>query len=188
MAEAELAVRHEAKVGDAAVQARTGRTWAEWFAILDAAGARALNHRQIVALVGEHHPDDGWWQQMVTVTYEQARGLRAKHEKPEGFQISRSKTVSVPLSTLYAAWADPVLRNRWLGDEPIVVRTCAPDKSFRALWSDGRTTIAVLFYAKGAGRGQLALQHSKLASAEDAAAMQAAWGERLDRLKTLLEA
>jgi len=32
---------HVPRLSDAAVQAKTGKTWQEWFAVLDAAGARA---------------------------------------------------------------------------------------------------------------------------------------------------
>jgi len=191
VAETQAAERRENGVSDAAVRARTGKGWDEWLAALDADGARNLGHKEIVELVGRHLPaEDGWWQQMVTVGYEQARGLRAKHQKPEGFQISRSKTVAVPISRLYAAFAEPSIQVVWLGQdvaEAITPRTCHVDKSARLLWTDGRTIVDALFYEKGEGRSQVALQHSKLASADEAAAMKAYWGERLDALKALLE-
>ena len=37
-----MAMRKEAGISDEAVRAKTGRTWGEWFAILDGAGARKL--------------------------------------------------------------------------------------------------------------------------------------------------
>src|SRR5688500_291329 len=173
MAETQAVERRENGVGDAAVRARTGKGWDEWLEILDADGARDLGHREIVDLVGRHLPaEDGWWQQMVTVGYEQARGLRAKRQKPEGFQISRSKTVAVPIARLYAAFIEPASQAEWLGQDVvamIVPRTCHLDKSARLLWTDGRTTVDALFYEKGAGKSQVALQHSKLANADEAA-------------------
>ena len=42
---------------------------------------------------------------MVTVGYEQARGLRKKHQRPEGFQVSASRTVAVPIAVAFAAIA-----------------------------------------------------------------------------------
>ena len=184
--------RRKNGVGDAAVRARTGKGWDEWLAVLDADGARNLSHKEIVELVGRHLPaEDGWWQQMVTVGYEQARGLRAKHQKPEGFQISRSKTVAAPIARLYAAFTDPSSQAAWLGQDVVAAitpRTCNLDKSARLLWTDGQTTVDALFYEKGAGKSQIALQHSRLGSADEAAAMKAYWGERLDALKSLLEA
>ncbi|HET6763917.1 MAG TPA: DUF1801 domain-containing protein, partial [Longimicrobiaceae bacterium] len=38
-------------VGDDAVRAATGRTWAEWFAVLDRAGAAEKAHPEIVAIL-----------------------------------------------------------------------------------------------------------------------------------------
>lgn len=38
-----------AGMSDAAVEARTDKNWKQWFSILDAAGAKKMNHREIVA-------------------------------------------------------------------------------------------------------------------------------------------
>ena len=76
-------------MSDEAVKAKTGKTWKEWFAILDKAGARKMTHKEIVQVLNSEHGVGPWWQQMVTVTYEHERGLRDRHEKPEGYQISR---------------------------------------------------------------------------------------------------
>jgi hypothetical protein len=65
---------HVPRLSDAAVQAKTGKTWQEWFAVLDAAGARAMDHQSIAAYSYQQLRLPGWWAQMVTVAYEQARG------------------------------------------------------------------------------------------------------------------
>ncbi|MDP2935088.1 MAG: DUF4287 domain-containing protein [Dehalococcoidia bacterium] len=95
--------RRSVDIGDTAVKASTGKTWAEWFAILDGAGATRMSHKEIVTYLGEHHQVPEWWQQMVTVTYEQSRGLREKHETPGGFQVSVTKTIAVPVDKLRSA-------------------------------------------------------------------------------------
>src|SRR4029077_18877139 len=131
-----------------AVRARTGKTWDQWFAIFDAAGAAKMNHKPIVAFLTERHPEvGGWWQQMVTVGYEKERGLRQDYQKPDGYEISRSKTVAVPIAELFAAWQDDKRRSRWL-KETIVVRKATPAKSMRITWKDGNTSVIVNFYAK----------------------------------------
>ena len=62
-------------VSSEAVVKATGKSWAEWLQILDRAEAREMNHRQIVALLGEESRlSSGWWQQTIAVGYEQARG------------------------------------------------------------------------------------------------------------------
>jgi len=114
-------------MSDEAVQAKT---WAQWFKILDAAGAKKLTHKEIVAVTKKH--DAGpWWQQMVTVTYEQARGIREKYEKPGGYEISASKTIAVSAEVIYDAWNNPKLRSTWLPEKPITIRTATPGKSMR---------------------------------------------------------
>ncbi len=102
------------RVSDAAVQAKTGKTWAEWFAVLDAAGAAHMSHKAIVAHLAAHHTLEPWWQQNVTVMYERERGLRDKHQMVDGYQISVSKTIGVSVAALYHACADDALRQTWL--------------------------------------------------------------------------
>jgi hypothetical protein len=71
-----------AGISNEAVKARTGRTWPEWFAILDEAGAPVVGHKGIVTLLTKYHRVGHWWRQMITVAYEQERGLREKHQTP----------------------------------------------------------------------------------------------------------
>ena len=99
-----------AGISDEAVKSKTGKTWAEWIKVLDKAKAYEMPHKDIAIYLSEKHQVPDWWSQMVTVGYEQARGLREKHERPEGYQISVSKTLGVPVATLYAAWTDEAVR------------------------------------------------------------------------------
>ena len=75
-------------ISSAAVKKATGKTWREWLALLDKAQADKLPHKDIARWLQEKHRLADWWGQMVTVGYEQARGLRLKHQKPDGFEIS----------------------------------------------------------------------------------------------------
>lgn len=174
-----------AGIGDDAVRAATGMTWPEWFAILDAAGAQKMTHKEIVAYLHGQQGVGDWWQQMVTVGYEQARGLRDKHETPEGYRVSASKTVAVPLARLYAAWEHEAARKRWLGRRSHTVRKATPQKSMRISW--GGSSVDANFYAKGAGKSQVTLEHSRLPDAAEAARMMAMWARALERLKAVLE-
>jgi len=175
------------RVSDASVQAKTGRTWAEWFGALDEAGAAALAHPEIVGVLREQFGLSGWWGQMVTVAYEQERGLRKPGQKADGFSVSASKTLAVPVSVLFQAWSDASLRSQWLDEAPLVVRRATPDRSLRITWADGRTSLEVNLYSKGAEKSQVAVEHNKLADAEEAARMKAFWMERVARLKQVLE-
>lgn len=177
-----MAPASKEKISDAAVKKATGCTWERWYKALDDFGARKLDHRGIVALVGKLSPrTSGWWQQMVTVSYEQARGLRQKHQKPEGFEVSASKTVAAPLAKLYRAWTDAALRRRWLGAARFHVRKATSNKSMRITWADD-SRVSVNFYAKGAGKSQVAVQHGHLPSAAAGKKMQAWWRAQLEKL------
>jgi hypothetical protein len=169
-------------ISDEAVKAATGNDWASWFQILDEAGAQAMDHKAIVAYLVERENVGPWWQQMITVTYEQARGLREKHEKPSGYQISRSKTFTSQAERVYSAWKDERQRALWLPDPNFTIRTDSPNKSLRITWIDGFTSLDVNFYDKGSAKCQVTVQHSKLNDAVQAEAMKVYWGEALERL------
>ncbi len=178
-----------AGMSDVAVRAKTGKTWPQWIKVLDAAGCRNMNHKEIVAvLTQKHRKMGGWWIQMVTVGYEQARGLREKHQKPGGYEIGVSKTIAVSVSKAFDAWRDARTRNRWLPGEAIEIRKATRNKSMRITWSDQKTSVDANFYAKGAGKCQIAVQHRKLTNARQAAAKKAFWAKALGRLKEILEA
>jgi len=175
------------RIADESVRSRTGRGWAEWFEVLDAANAAELDHPGIVALLGEHPGVSGWWRQSIAVAYEQARGLRALHEKTDGFQISASRTIGVPLGTLYQAWSDPSRRAAWLENDRLEVTTSRPERSIRGRWGADEGRIDVGFSERGERKSQVALNHGRLSTAEDAARFKAFWTDRLARLKARLE-
>ena len=87
---------------DAEIRRRTGRGWEEWFDLLDEWGAPERTHRETARWVAEQqgiHPL-AWNAQAVVNSYERARGLRAVGEHADGFAISASKTVDVPVDRL----------------------------------------------------------------------------------------
>ena len=175
-----------AQAGNEAIRKRTGKTWDQWFAILDRAGAAKLTHKEIVEWLGRRYPVVGdWWTQMLTVGYEQERGLRAKHQKPEGFEISKSKTFDAPLSAVWRLWIDEKKRAGWLKEPKLSVRTATPEKSIRFTWADGRSILEARFSAKG-DKTQVTVQHGRLADSAQAERMKAFWGKSLDRLGIVL--
>ena len=88
--------------------AATGRNWDEWIAFLDGLGAAEMDHKEIVALTaGPGGLSNGWWQQSVTVGYEQARGLRVIGQTSGAdFQIGVQKTLPVPSDVAWALLAE----------------------------------------------------------------------------------
>lgn len=175
------------RISDEAVQAKTGKNWESWFRILDAAGAQRMGHSEIARYLHEQHEVEDWWCQMVTVTYEQARGLREKHQRPDGYSVSASRTVRLPVETLFQAWEDEASRRRWLSEDGLTVRKVNPPKSIRITWSDGKTSLEIYFTPMGESKAQVAVQHSKLPDRDAAARMKEYWGGILDRMREVLE-
>jgi hypothetical protein len=173
--------------GDAALVARTGRPWAEWLALLEAWGPAGRTHREIARWLNVEHDVDGWWAQELTVRYEMESGRRRPGERPDGFEVSASKTVGVPIERLFEAWVDEGTRGQWLRDVAIRVRTATPHRSARFDVGDGTERLAVNFLAKGDARSAVALQHQRLPDAETAARVKAAWRARMTELQRLLE-
>src|ERR1700691_6641327 len=91
--------REAKRMSDAVVKERTGKTWPEWFKILDKAGAKKMRHQDITGYLIKEHKVGPWWTQMIAVPYEHERGLREKFQKCDGeFAASGSRTLSVPIS------------------------------------------------------------------------------------------
>jgi uncharacterized protein YndB with AHSA1/START domain len=173
-------------MSEAAVRAKTGKTWTQWVSVLDAAGAAQMPHREIARYLHEKHAVPGWWAQTVTVGYERLRGLRDVGQRRDGgYETNKSKTVAVPLAVLYQAFANARRRARWLPGVELQVRTARAEKSLRITWSDG-TPVEVNFVAKDAGKSQVAIQHGKLRSKDHAQELRLFWTERLAALAELL--
>ncbi|MEK6703600.1 MAG: DUF4287 domain-containing protein [Planctomycetota bacterium] len=180
-----------ANVGDASVLKATGKGWADWLLALDAANARTMEHSAIAKWLRDEHKVGDWWCQMVTVGYEQARGLRQKNETPDGFQASMSKTIGAPISRLYRAWEDAGERARWLGEVPVEIRTSTPDKSIRLTWNakgaEQGSSVEVYFWFREAARTMVQVQQRKLADAAAVDRVKAFWSVKLEALRAFME-
>lgn len=176
----------EPGLSDAAIRKATGKGWDEWFALLDAWGGTKHSHPDIARHVADAHGVDGWWAQSVTVGYERARGMRALHERPDGFSMSASKTFPVPVERLFAAFVEPEERERWLEAVALRNRTSQPHKSARFDVLPGETRLNATFIAKGPEKAVVQLQQERLAGAEDVTRWKAVWKEQLAVLADFL--
>ena len=182
-----VSVRDYAKLAgmsDAKVKAATGCGWERWVKTLDRRGAANMSHREIAKVVA-FHKTPSWWTQTVAVGYERIRGLREKGQQRSGaYQTTKSRTVDVPLSRLFAAFTDQATRRRWL-DANATIKSVSPNKRIRLVWDDGTAAVAG-FYARGARKSMVAVEHTKLPSKAAADAMKKKWGESLERLGNLV--
>ncbi len=175
-----------AGMSDDAVRKATGMAWREWARALDAAGAAAMQHREIADHVHESYDVSGWWSQMVTVAYERFRGLRDKGQRRGGgYDVNKSRTFGVAVEALWQAVHDAATRARWLPDTDLTVTTATEPKSMRIRLSDD-TRLDAYFTARSEVKSVLSIQHRGLPDREAAEAMKAYWGERLSALAELL--
>jgi hypothetical protein len=174
-------------MSDEAMLRGSGKTWDEWFRLLDAWGAAGRTHTEIARYVAEAHGVPGWWAQGVTVGYERARGMRRKHETTGGFAAGASKTIAVPIERLYQALVDEAERDRWLEPGTLHLRTAREHRSarFDATEAQGGI-IEVWLTARGPDRASIQLQQGKLADEAAVAAWRDRWKPRLQRLADTL--
>jgi hypothetical protein len=177
----------EPGMSDEAIKKGSGKSWDEWFALLDAWGALEKTHTEIARYISAELGVDGWWAQGVTVGYERARGMRAVHQTLNGFVMNASKTVNVPVSRLYAAFINEPIRDRWLEPGTLRLRTSQENRSarFDILTLEG-SLLEVNFTAKSNAKSSAELQQGKLADDEERTIWRTFWKERLERLAALL--
>ena len=168
---------------DEAIRERTGRGWEEWFDRLDSWGALGMKHRDIARRVAAELELDplAWNAQAITASYERTRGLRVAGQKEDGFSITASKTVAVPVERLYDAFFATA-------DERLRERTVTRPKSARFDWGEDGSRVHVNFEDAGATKSRVFVEHARLADADEAERMKAFWRERLVELKGRLDA
>ncbi|MEP0814097.1 MAG: SRPBCC domain-containing protein [bacterium] len=195
-------------ISDDAVRKATGKSWEHWFKVLDKFDVQANGHRNAAYHLYEKHNVPAWWSQMVTVEYERARGLRQVNERPDGFQISVSKTIAAPAFEAFDAWAKAAKLNKWFttgakqkfeeggaysnGDnDKGVFRRIVMDKLIRFTWENEKhspgTVVEVQFEAKPGGKSVVRVIHSKLSDKKCADDMKTGWKWALDSLASYLE-
>jgi hypothetical protein len=174
---------------DERIRERTGRGWEQWFDVLDESGAAHHTHRETARWVAEQQQREplAWNVQAVVSSYERARGLRAEGEKDDGFAITVSKTIAVPVERLYDAVVEVSQRQQWLPGGKLSTRTATRPRSARFDAGDERTRLNLTFLSRGNSKSTVALEHRRLADAGEAQQMKAFWRERLEALKRALE-
>jgi hypothetical protein len=173
-------------MSDATIKRGSGKTWPEWFRVLDGWGAKTRTHTEIARHVNQDLGVPGWWAQSVAVGYERARGMRARYQRPTGFEVGVSKTFPVSAKRLFSAFADAGQRRRWLEPGTLRTRTTLPGKTARFDFRDGATRVHVYFVSKGRAKATVHIQHERLPDARAVEDMRAFWKERLTELGRLL--
>ena len=195
------------RISDAAVRKATGKSWDEWFAVLDSEGADALPHKQIARLLNDKsYIASSWWCQTVTVAYEYARGKRVLgRTESVGFEIGVQKTLPLTPAQAWHILTEPNGVALWLGTVPCLrwekgaafataegtrgeIRSFTPGKHVRLTWQPPHfstpSTLQVTLIPSGA-KTALRFHQEKLASAEAREQMRAHWRDVLQKLAEL---
>ncbi|MBK8096918.1 MAG: SRPBCC domain-containing protein [Planctomycetes bacterium] len=194
---------------DAACRQATGKTLAQWFAVLDQSPGPAAGRRELAQAALTAVGKDEWWATTLAVEYEKARGQREKDGRPRGYSICVTKTVAAPLPEVFAAFGKAELLARWFGagssvhfadggvlrdgdGDQLTFTRIRADKDLRASWQSSDlapdSQVEVLFADKGKGRTGITLNHTRIQLRRDADVLRLGWGQCLQALRELLEA
>jgi hypothetical protein len=147
-------------VGDDAVRQATGRDRAEWFALLDEAGAATWKHKDIASWLVAEHGVDGWWAQGITVGYEQARGIRRPGQRQDGtFEASVSRTVALDTADALRMLAAVVTSE--LDVDPLALNLTAKHPTARFPLDGGEYVLATAS-PLGDGRSSIGLTWGRM--------------------------
>ena len=191
------------------VLARTGKPLSHWFKVLDKFDVKKKGHKEAAKMLREKHGVSAWWSQMLTVQYEQERGLRKPLQRHDRrFAITVSRTVKASLERVWACWADADMLSQWFTtqhehdfvvgghyrnvdrDSGVYLRI-VPLKRIRFTWEQKQhqpgSEVEVSFARKGKDRVLIALDHGKLQTKKDALDLKHGWSWAMDCLKMFLE-
>ncbi|GMV88926.1 MAG: hypothetical protein AMXMBFR81_18570 [Chthonomonas sp.] len=192
---------------DEACKAATGKTFADWFAELDAMDALKKGRRDTVNHIYAQHTDP-WWPTTIAAAYEAHKGVVKKDGLLEGYTVCCTKTIAAPVSKVFAAWTDTATFAEMFGDNGrqdvreggtiacdagckgtfTRIRT---DKDLRFTWEHPGITAPVTIdvqFSDNKGKCLMNVMPSRIQTRGEADGLRAAWGEALTRLKAIVEA
>jgi uncharacterized protein YndB with AHSA1/START domain len=172
-------IRRIGGISSDALIARTGKSWEEWLLALDRAGARRLTRKAIATMVGRRFRLGPWWQQVIAIGYQQARGLGTVPRTTGGYQVSARKTISAPATELFRYWSDARRRKTWLPHQALTITARSPGRTISAAWGTGRERLDVTLAKKPGGKTQVIVTHRRLPTRAAAARARLFWRTRL---------
>lgn len=181
----------------AGIERATGRSWDDWLAIMEGAGAQTLGHAGIAKLARSHMADDmksvDWWAQGVAIAYEQHAGLRVPGQGSDGlFRVSASRTLDTDREAAIDAWVATFgERSEFEGHDVMAARRNQTEK--RSFWrfslaGAGKVEVSATPKAPSksatdaAPKVTLAISHDALPAADEVERWRAFWKERLAEL------
>jgi len=176
----------------------TGHDLAYWFRILDEFG-KGHGHTRAAEYLYAEHKVRPWHGQMITVTWERARGLRQENQSCTGtFQVSVSRAIDAPVERIVDFINDAKSRKAWLKTaSPALARALedafAAGKSMelkkagyarmRYKWLS--SVVELRATGKSGGKSSLVADSSALPDADAVSVRREAFSQALDRLRDL---
>ncbi len=175
------------RFSDDKLRQATGKSWEQWFAVLDGAGARDMPHKDIARWVYDTAGLPGLWCQTVTVAYEQAIGRRVVGQNCYGeFTAGASVTLDGDLDRALEVWQHKV--DGWTAFDDVAligpprVSSTPKWRYWRANLADG-SKLSIIISAKDAGRSLLAVNHVDVGTLEASQRWKAYWKPLLRTLE-----
>jgi len=178
----------------------TGHDLEYWFKVLDKFGTK--NHTKAADYLYSEHKVKAWHGQMITVTWERARGLRQENQTCTGtFQVSVSRAIAAPVEWIVGFINDAKSRKAWLKTaSPALGRALedafAAGKSMelkkpgyarmRYKWLS--SVVELRLTGTPGGKASLVADSSDLPDAAAVAVRREAFSRALDRLRELAAA
>jgi uncharacterized protein YndB with AHSA1/START domain len=185
-----MAAPNKHSLPDATILAKTGKTRAEWHAILDEFECLRKGHQATARWLEDHHGVSPWWAQSLTIDYERAHGGREVGRRSHGrFEVNVTRTINAPTEVAWRAWTAPDELAKWDPGRLGEPRRAVPLE--RLLFGGGdlaaQSDVVVQFLPKPDGRTTVAVTHAPLPDKETCDAMREYWRARLTALKAYLE-
>lgn len=192
------------RVSSASVLKGTGRNWDEWMPILEKAGARHWEHKEIVAFLKRKYKLTPWWQQGVTLGYEIHIGRRLEGQNAKGeYGVTVTKAFSLSQKQIWqklvavegaAVWLQPMsdfslkLKNEYEVEGGIFgeVRTMKAPLRARLTWQDTewpKPTIVQIYVVPQPKQKKciLVFNHEGLKTPTQREQMRAHWRAAIER-------
>lgn len=117
------------RVTSESVHKGTEKTWDQWVAILEKAGARTWTHQEIVAFLKKKHKLGPWWQQGVAMGYEIAIGRRVEGQNAKGeYSVTATKSLAMDAKNAWKNFISEEGIAIWL--QPLFEVEIKPKNSF----------------------------------------------------------
>ena len=167
--------------------ATTGRSFDDWFDILDNAGAENWPHWKIKRYLGGKRKNDEWWASAVAEAYERARGVNPAHST---YSARATKTVPATCAEVWALIDNEDERRAWL-DIELEERSRQAQSALYCELADGsKVTISLRENPRAADNEHstlVTIRHSGLANEASLDETKAFWRSALATLAATID-